>query len=282
MKTLKFLTAVLASALVVSVCLTACSQKETVKEDTVVDVQTENTEETEKEEVIENPLGFNNVTFFKAVAECLGKEPSAVTEEDIAEIRYLAIGPEGDGTITAYVGLVDYVDYALSESPSFEELEKLVKKAVIEDHKNVDDDLGRFVNLEMFEYYDFNVKDVSFINNYHQLIMGYFSNNGITDVSSLASYNPETLFELDFTGNDIEDWSPLYDIKEKVIVNYSLQDMTDEDGNPVQVPFVLTLDEMLESETEQTEESVVVEEDTEQSETTVEYTQPDWSALFGE
>ena len=77
MKTLKFLTAVLASALVVSVCLTACSQKETVKEDTVVDVQTENTEETEKEEVIENPLGFNNVTFFKAVAECLGKEPSA-------------------------------------------------------------------------------------------------------------------------------------------------------------------------------------------------------------
>jgi len=104
--------------------------------------------------------------------------------------------------------------------------------------KNTDtlSDLGNFKNVEMFEIYDVAIDDISFIKKYETLIFGYFKNNGITDVSCLADYNPETLVELDLTGNDIADWTPLYPIKEKVTVFYG-----ESDGMPV----ILTLEDML-------------------------------------
>lgn len=279
------------------VLMCACTQKEVIKEDkNPVSVENSDAGETVKEDKTEvNPLGFENVSFFEAVAKCLEKEPADVTQEDIMSIHYLAVGPEGDGTITVYVGLVDYVDHALSHDATVESLVPFVKKAVVENPVGLASDLGRFSNIEIFEYYDVAIEDVSFVNNYHQLIMGYFDTNGITDVSPLADYNPETLHELDFTGNNIEDWTALEHIQDKVIVNYSLQNMTDEDGNEVQVPFITMLSEVLGKEeqhkvqiqnetVEQTDEQNdenVSQQQPENEEPEVTYSDIDWSALFG-
>ena len=279
------------------VLMCACTQKEEIKEDkNTVSVENSGAGETVKEDKTEvNPLGFENVSFFEAVAKCLEKEPADVTQEDVMSIHYLAVGPEGDGTITVYVGLVDYVDHALSHDATVESLVPFVKKAVVENPVGLAADLGRFSNIEIFEYYDVAIEDVSFVNNYHQLIMGYFDTNGITDVSPLADYNPETLHELDFTGNNIEDWTALEHIQDKVIVNYSLQNMTDEDGNEVQVPFITMLSEVLGKEeqqevqiqqetVEQTDEQNdenVSQQQPENEEPEVTYSDIDWSALFG-
>ena len=279
------------------VLMCACTQKEEIKEDkNTVSVENSGAGETVKEDKTEvNPLGFENVSFFEAVAKCLEKEPADVTQEDVMSIHYLAVGPEGDGTITVYVGLVDYVDHALSHDATVESLVPFVKKAVVENPVGLASDLGRFSNIEIFEYYDVAIEDVSFVNNYHQLIMGYFDTNGITDVSPLADYNPETLHELDFTGNNIEDWTALEHIQDKVIVNYSLQNMTDEDGNEVQVPFITMLSEVLGKEeqqevqiqqetVEQTDEQNdenVSQQQPENEEPEVTYSDIDWSALFG-
>lgn len=289
---IKFIVAVLCGL----VMLCACTQKEEIKEDkNPVSVENSDAGETVKEDKTEvNPLGFENVSFFEAVAKCLEKEPADVTQEDVMSIHYLAVGPEGDGTITVYVGLVDYVDHALSHDATVESLVPFVKKAVVENPVGLAADLGRFSNIEIFEYYDVAIEDVSFVNNYHQLIMGYFDTNGITDVSPLAEYNPETLHELDFTGNNIEDWTALEHIQDKVIVNYSLQNMTDEDGNEVQVPFITMLSEVLGEEqqevqiqqetVEQTDEQNdenVSQQKPENEEPEVTYSDIDWSALFG-
>ena len=290
---IKFIVAVLCGL----VLMCACTQKEEIKEDkNPVSVENSDAGETVKEDKTEvNPLGFENVSFFEAVAKCLEKDPVDVTQEDIMSIHYLAVGPEGDGTITVYVGLVDYVDHALSHDATVESLVPFVKKAVVENPVGLAADLGRFSNIEIFEYYDVAIEDVSFVNNYHQLIMGYFDTNGITDVSPLADYNPETLHELDFTGNNIEDWTALEHIQDKVIVNYSLQNMTDEDGNEVQVPFITMLSEVLGKEeqqevqiqnetVEQTDEQNdenVSQQQPENEEPEVTYSDIDWSALFG-
>ena len=74
----------------------------------------------------------------------------------------------------------------------------------------------------MFEIYSVPVKDVSFVKEYKTLALGWFKNNGITDVSPLSDYNPESLIELDFTGNLITDWSALEPIKHKVYVHYDV------------------------------------------------------------
>lgn len=195
-------------------------------------------------------LGFSNVSLEKAVAECLEKEATELTEDDILSVRYLAIGPEANGINTVYVGFKDYVDNALEKNADIENLKKYVKTAVIENTENLEEDLGKFKNIEMFEYYDFEIKDVSFLTNYSMLIFGYFKKNGIIDVSPLADYNPQTLVCLDFTGNDIDDWSYLYHMTEKIVVKYEVKMMTDSNGETVEVPLETWLDEFIGSEAE--------------------------------
>lgn len=173
-------------------------------------------------------LGFKNPSFFHAFANALGKKPAQVTQKDVDDIHYIAIGPETDGEYTLYVGYIDYVDLCMSEAATEETVLKQLNELVMMSEFNYAEgntlsDLGNFKNVEMFEIYDVVIDDVAFITNYDGLIFGYFRNNGITDVSALKDYNPESLIELDFTGNDVADWSPLEHIKEKVLVFYDLK-----------------------------------------------------------
>lgn len=187
-------------------------------------------EETDEESLAASAesLGFANTNFFHAFANAIGKDPSAVTQQDVDDIHYIAIGPETDGEYTLYVGYIDYVDLCMSEAATEETVLKQLNELVMMSEFNYAEggtlsDLGNFKNVEMFEIYDVVIDDAAFITNYDGLIFGYFRNNGITDVSALKDYNPESLIELDFTGNNISDWSYLEHIKEKVLVFYDLK-----------------------------------------------------------
>ncbi|MBO4950419.1 MAG: hypothetical protein J6E38_05300 [Clostridia bacterium] len=195
-------------------------------------------------------LGFENTKFFHAVANAIGKRPEEMTQADIDKVHYIAVGPDDESSYSVFIGYIDYVDLCFSENANDEDIMSQLNELVMMSELEYDaendslSDLGNFKNVEMFEIYNVNTPDVSFIKNYEILALGYFNNNGITDVSCLEGYAPETLSELDFTGNDIKDWSPLYPIKEKVIVYYDLtngflldlESYLEQQENPVELP----------------------------------------------
>ena len=153
------------------------------------------------------------------------------------------------------MGLKDYADFYFSKDVTIEGLQKLVKAATMESSSLTSNDLKKFTQLKVFELYSCSIDDVSFLNRYKKLVFGYFKDNGITDISALEGYNPASLIELDFTGNKIEDWTPVLPIKDKVIVDFSVKSMTDEEGNEVEVPFIITLADITDKTDENSEDS---------------------------
>ena len=224
-------------------------------------------------------LGFENENFFHAVANAMGISPIEMTKADIDKVHYIAVGPEADESYSVFVGYIDYVDMCFSEEGTTEnimsKLNDIVMMSEFKYDKQTDTlmDLGNFPNVEMFEIYDVEISDVSFIRNYPILALGYFKNNGITDVSSLSDFNPESLIELDFTGNAVSDWTPLEHIKEKVIVFYGVSDG---------MPITITLENMLEQQAEGENEAPTEDEsDSEMMEFVDENGDPlDFSSLF--
>lgn len=232
------------------------NKEEKVKEDKNgfydIELDIKPLDETEAETLSESAgaLGFENEKLFHAFANAIGKKPSEVTAEDVDKVHYIAVGREGETGFSVYVGYVDYVDLCFSEKRDEPNFASLLSKALMMSELKYDVendslyDLGNFRNIEMFEIYDVKIKDVSFIKNYNKLIYGFFKSNGISDVSSLSDYNPETLRELDFTGNDIEDFSPLSHIEDKVVVMFdidsgfklTLDSYLEQKENPIEVP----------------------------------------------
>lgn len=213
--------------------------------------------EKDKEIVAEcaKKFGFENINLFEAFANAIGVEPENITQNDIDKVHYIAVGPEGEDMYTVYIGYVDYVDICFSDIEEDKIMSALnevvmISEFVYDEENDTMEDLAKFKNVEIFEIYDVKVSDVSFVKAYNDLVLGYFNTNGITDISALEGYNPESLAELDFTGNSISDWSPLYHIKEKVIVFYGVAD-----GMPV----TITLKNKLEQDKEN-EEAVAVPE----------------------
>lgn len=209
------------------------TQKPEIKNEDIVkiDINVKPLEKVEKKTLSEaaSSLGFENEKLFHAFANAIGKKPEEVTQEDVDKIHFIAVGPEKDFDYSLFVGYIDYVDLCFSEeskSPDFSQ--KLGEKVMMSEleydiEKDSLSDLGNFKNMEMFEIYDVNIEDVSFIKNYNRLIYGFFRDNGITDLSPLKGYNPESLRELDFTGNEITDWAPVDAIKDKIVVFYDME-----------------------------------------------------------
>ena len=211
-------------------------------EDKGIEVDVKPLEEIDEETLKESAakFGFENEKLFEAVANAIGIKPWEMTQKDIDKVHYIGIGPESDDMYTVFIGYVDYVDLCLSGASESSDIMSMLNDVVMvsEFNYNIEtdtlSDLSKFENIEMFEIYDVRIDDISFVKAYNKLVFGYFKNNGITDVSCLEGYDCETLIELDLTGNDIADWTPLEHIKEKVIVVYDIN-----------TGFYLTLDEYL-------------------------------------
>ena len=248
----KYLFLLIAIAAVLVTTLSGCG------DDNAEEKTKDNVAQEQEKEEKEIPLGFENENLVNAVATALGKDVNMITEQDLTSIKYLAIGIDEDDE-TKYsilVGLDDYMDAYIKlmndSSLSTDILMETVKKAPLVYNKEKDSfsDLDRFTGINVFEYYDIKIDDVSFVKAYPSLVFGYFNNNGITDVSSLEGYDTETLSELDFTANDIADWTPLYHIKEKVIVHYEVRYLEDADGNDVTMPILITLEDKIRQDEE--------------------------------
>ena len=172
-------------------------------------------------------LGFENNKLFHAFANAIGKKPQEVTQEDVYKVHYIALGPGENYEHSLFVGYVDYVDMCLTKQADDKDFSSKLSEKVMMSEFEYDEndslsDLGQFKNVEMFELYDVQISDVSFMKNYNNLICGFFGNNGITDISVLEGYNPSSRAELDFTGNEISDWTPVEQIKDKIIVFYDM------------------------------------------------------------
>ena len=241
---------------------------------------------------------FKNKDFLSSLAECFGKDSKDLTEEDVLSVRYISMGPDEFGKNVLYIGLEDYETVYFSEKyesaeEKIEALIPVVKQSYLEEDGNTDySDLALFKNVSVFELYETPVADVSFIKNYTNLAYGYFSDNGITDISSLADFRPESLKCLDFTGNDITDWSALMDISDIIVTNYRYK----EEGDHVTfLSDLLNTDtniqpDIEENVTEQQPQPELVGEetiiDTDLDENEKIHFEPendvDWSVLYGE
>lgn len=205
---------------------------------------------------------FENQSFAKAFGEALKKSAYTITENDCLSVKYIAVGKDDVKNFSLYIGFDDY------STAYFNELEKgenadptslldYISSAPLQysDKDIFDNDLKLFKNVEIFELYDIKLYDISFLKDMPELYYGYFMNNGITDISALSDFNPEFLRELDFTGNNISDWEPLMHISDKIIVNYSTQEFTSEDGQSYSIPFTTYLSDLNKSIVEQDENS---------------------------
>ncbi len=224
----------------------------------------------------------------KALSTVFSKDENSITTEDCESVRFLSVGKGADGKLTLYAGFEDYSKAYFAELEKGENADALslmdyVKTSPISlsDADNISNDLSLFKNVEVFELYDIKIQDISFIKSMENLYYGYFKNNGITDISALSDYNPSVLRELDFTGNVISDWTPAEHIKDKIIVNYSVQSFTLEDGNKIEIPMVIYLNDFLAQTQKQNTDTVQTDnEDSSSDGKTASDGQIDWSVLF--
>lgn len=190
---------------------------------------------------------FENEEFLHSFADALGKNPEQISLEDVNSIHYISLSPQENGEYSLCVADGDATE--LLFSGDIEGFAGLIKESAIDKSIDFSKELGKFSNIEMIEVLMVPVSDVSFVTNYQNLSVGVFNYCSVTDVSPLASYNPETLAELDFTGNFISDWSPLEHIKEKVKVHFDLNSGID-----------LTLESYLEQKENPQNDNVNVEQ----------------------
>ncbi len=239
----------LAAMLIVCACLSACSSDLPKIKDLQADKKpVQNTQ------IQVNRSVFENDDFAQAFASILNKSEKDITKEDCKSVRFISVGYNEKDVLTLYIGFEDYSDAYFSEVEKGEaadafSLMDYVKSAPIDlaEESDISKDLLLFENVEVFELYDVKIHDVSFLNSMQGLYYGYFRNNGITDLSALSGFAPPTLRELDFTDNDIQDWTPVMHIVESIIVNYSVQTFTDADGNKIDIPNTVYLTDLLET-----------------------------------
>ncbi len=207
--------------------LCSCTNKETLENN---DEQNKIVEEKQRVDV-----AFSNKGLKEALANALSSPDGKITQEDIDGIYYLGLFLDQSGKYNLTLGLEDYKNaYFLElekDSPNVYALAEYVKKSGFEyDFMPLENDLKKFKNVEIFEIYNVQIFDVSFIKSYENLVYGYFLNNKITDISKLEGYNPRKLCELDFSENAITDWSTLSHLQDKVIVSTNRVQLEDKNG----------------------------------------------------
>lgn len=201
---------------------------------------------------------LDNQDFATALSETLGKAPAFIGESELANVKYLAVSYDaneksamvvtgGDEFVTRYEEYMAQVDAAAEdEEVTQPDLSAYVKMATFSS-KEVPtlDDVKYFTGLKRIELSGISVSDSSVFAGMTGLTSGLISGCGLTEVNGLAGLDAEAVDTLYVTGNNIEDWSGLDYIADKVIVNsYYTLGLTDDGqldfNNPVYVEQTLT------------------------------------------
>ena len=111
-------------------------------------------------------------------------------------------------------------------------------------------DLKYFTGAQVININAVNIPDASVFANFTELREGILTSCGITDVSAFSSLDLTKIEELNFTGNNIQDWTALEAIADKVVVSTSYTLEMAEDGNYTFVPLELTLADQMAQDAE--------------------------------
>ena len=184
---------------------------------------------------------FEDQKFAEAIAKDLGKAPAFLKESDLAAVKYLGVSYDGSETVTVATGDDKFVDTyneyvtkaEAGEDVSSYDFTKLVKTTTYtfkSEEAPVIDDLKLFTGVRNIDIAGIHVTDSSVFAGMTGFETASFMSCGLTEVAGFAGIDTEKLVKLTLTGNDIEDWSPLDAVADKVIVSSGYMLTPNEDG----------------------------------------------------
>ncbi len=218
-----------------------------------------------------------NQDFADALSEAFGKTEASITEEDMAQVKYLELSYNPD--YKQYQLALGYDDFVAAFDEYNEKVENLAEGETAPEANFTD--LAKMVAFEGDEKSD--LSDVKFFTGVDTISLssipvtneylasltnlrnGYFYSCGITDVSGFANLDLAKIENLDFTGNNISDWTALNGIGDKVIVANYYTVEADEEGNQTLVPVTQTLTQFNEEQAKAEEEATETTEGTEET-----------------
>lgn len=184
---------------------------------------------------------FEDQKFAEAIAKDLGKAPAFLKESDLAGVKYLGVSYDGSETVTVATGddkFVDTYNEYVTKSEAGEDVSsydftKLVKTTTYTfkgEEAPVIDDLKLFTGVRNIDIAGIHVTDSSVFAGMTGFETASFMSCGLTEVAGFAGIDTEKLVKLTLTGNNIEDWSPLDAVADKVIVSSGYTFTPSEDG----------------------------------------------------
>ena len=184
---------------------------------------------------------FEDQKFAEAIAKDLGKAPAFLKESDLAAVKYLGVSYDGSETVTVATGddkFVDTYNEYVTKSEAGEDVSsydftKLVKTTTYTfkgEEAPVIDDLKLFTGVRNIDIVGIHVTDSSVFAGMTGFETASFMSCGLTEVAGFAGIDTEKLVKLTLTGNNIEDWSPLDAVADKVIVSSGYTFTPSEDG----------------------------------------------------
>ena len=184
---------------------------------------------------------FEDQKFAEAIAKDLGKAPAFLKESDLAAVKYLGVSYDGSETVTVATGDDKFVDTyneyvakaEAGEDVSSYDFTKLVKTTTYtfkSEEAPVIDDLKLFTGVRNIDIAGIHVTDSSVFAGMTGFETASFMSCGLTEVAGFAGIDTEKLVKLTLTGNNIEDWSPLDAVADKVIVSSGYTFTPSEDG----------------------------------------------------
>lgn len=184
---------------------------------------------------------FEDQKFAEAIAKDLGKAPAFLKESDLAAVKYLGVSYDGSETVTVATGddkFVDTYNEYVTKSEAGEDVSsydftKLVKTTTYtfkSEEAPVIDDLKLFTGVRNIDIAGIHVTNSSVFAGMTGFETASFMSCGLTEVAGFAGIDTEKLVKLTLTGNNIEDWSPLDAVADKVIVSSGYTFTPSEDG----------------------------------------------------
>ena len=257
---------------------------------------------------------FENQKFATAVAEAMEKTPASLSEKTLSDVKYLnATYNAGSSELSVVVGNKNFdIEKYITLNDRYEELnteysnlsadteadhtseltaietelytvmEEInalgedVSSSLIEiEGLTTLDDIKYFTSVELLELSGITLTDSSVFAGMKNLVSLSAGTCGLTEVNGLAGLDASKVIEINLSGNEITDWSPLNYIQDKVLVSSTYSIAQTEDGSYTLVPVEQTLtdyyaeqaaaEEEAEAEAEETvEETVEAEEATEE------------------
>lgn len=222
---------------------------------------------------------FESEAFANAIADALGTTPAALSEKTLSDVKYIELNYDSEENLY-YVALgksdfaTVYKDYIAKtdagETNVSLDIEDKFTDARFELEEGLTlSDIKYFTGLEIISAGNVPINDSSVFENMKALTHIYVSACGLTEVNGLAGLNAEAVYQVNLSGNDINDWSALNYIEDKVIVSSTYSIEMTEDGSYTLVPMEQTLADLNKSEVEE-EITENTEETTENTEETAE------------